>query len=134
MMQEYVSVLKNYAKFDGRARRKEYWMFFLIHVIILVVLQMLLGATVAGDISAVMSTGEMTGFSSIVLILYAAYGLGTLIPSIAAAVRRLHDTGRGGLYYLLILIPCVGPIILIVFLAEDSKPGANEFGENPKGL
>ncbi|MGI5231926.1 DUF805 domain-containing protein [Actinoallomurus sp. CA-142502] len=110
----YVAVLKNYAGFSGRAHRTEYWMFFLVNFVISVVLNIL-------------STWAKV-FSFIDLI----YALAVLIPSIAVGVRRLHDTGRTGWWTLIGLIPIIGTIILIVFLATDGQPGDNEYGPNPK--
>lgn len=113
-MNWYVAVLKNYAGFSGRARRTEYWMFVLVNFIISVVLNIL--ATWAKV------------FSLIDLL----YALAVLIPSLAVGVRRLHDTGRTGWWLLIGLIPIIGTIILIVFLATDGQPGGNEYGPNPK--
>ncbi|GLY80675.1 membrane protein [Actinoallomurus iriomotensis] len=113
-MNWYVAVLKNYAGFSGRAHRTEYWMFFLVNFVISVVLNIL-------------STWAKV-FSFIDLI----YALAVLIPSIAVGVRRLHDTGRTGWWTLIGLIPIIGTIILIVFLATDGQPGDNEYGPNPK--
>ncbi|MGW2560588.1 DUF805 domain-containing protein [Streptomyces sp. NPDC001514] len=111
-MSWYLAVLKNYAGFGGRARRKEYWMFVLFNVIFALVL---LGIGVALKTQ----------------IPYAVYLLGTLIPSLAAAVRRLHDTGRSGWWLLISFVP-FGGIVLLVFLASDGKPEENEYGVNPK--
>ena len=60
--------------------------------------------------------------------------LALLLPSLAVGVRRLHDIGKSGWFLLLALIPIVGSIILIVWLCEDSQPGVNEWGVNPKGF
>lgn len=65
-----------------------------------------------------------TVFSSIV-------SLGLLIPSLAIAVRRLHDTGRGGGWLFIGLIPLVGAIVLIIFFCQDSEMYANRFGDVP---
>lgn len=114
-MNWYLAVLKKYAVFEGRARRMEYWMFFLINFLIafaIIVIETMLG-----------SPG----------VLYFIYALAVLLPSIAVAVRRLHDTSRAGWWVLLIFIPFIGTIILIVLLLLDSTPGPNEYGPNPKG-
>jgi uncharacterized membrane protein YhaH (DUF805 family) len=66
-------------------------------------------------------------------VLAGLYSLAVLIPSIAVGVRRLHDTGRSGWWLLISLVPLIGIIVLIVFLATDSQPGANQYGPNPKG-
>ncbi|MFK4110531.1 DUF805 domain-containing protein [Streptomyces sp. NPDC002176] len=112
-MHWYVDVLKKYAVFSGRARRQEYWMFTLFSFIISVVLTILDNAL---DIN----------------FLATIYGLVVLLPSLAVTARRLHDTSRTGWWILLVLIPIVGAIILIVFLASEGKPEANEYGPNPK--
>lgn len=107
-------VLGNYATFSGRARRSEYWWFALTGVIVSVV------------VNVVSSVSDVAGLIGLV------YWLGTLIPSLAVAVRRLHDTGRSGWMLLLALIPIVGAIILIVFLASDSAKGSNKYGASAK--
>lgn len=117
-MNWYLDALKQYATFAGRARRTAFWMFFLINLIIDVVLSILWRATGLG----------------ILEIIYYLYALAVLIPGIAVTVRRLHDTGRSGGWWWIGLIPLVGWIILIVFCAEDSKPGPNQYGPNPKQL
>jgi len=115
-MNWYLDVLKKYAVFSGRARRKEYWMFVLFNLIITLVLA-LIERLVSGP-----------------GILANLYSLAMLIPGLAVAVRRLHDTNRSGWWILIGLVPIVGVIILIVFQAEDSQPGDNQYGPNPKGI
>ncbi|MBU6200710.1 MAG: DUF805 domain-containing protein [Acidobacteria bacterium] len=111
-------VLGNYATFSGRARRSEYWWFALTGVIVSIVLN------VVGSIS--------DGLNAVTGLVALVYWLGTLIPSLAVAIRRLHDTGRSGWMLLIGLIPLVGVIILIVFLASDSAKGSNTYGASPK--
>lgn len=113
-MNWYLAVLKNYAGFSGRARRTEYWMFFLFNLIITLVLD---------AIGMAIKQGSLLG---------GIYGLAVLIPGIAVAVRRLHDTGRSGWWLFIGLIPIVGTIVLIVFMATEGQPGDNEYGPNPK--
>jgi uncharacterized membrane protein YhaH (DUF805 family) len=120
-MNWYVGVLKKYAEFSGRARRMEYWMFVLFNIIISIVLSVV-------DALAGLRLESGQG------ILGTLYALAVLIPSIAVGVRRLHDTGRSGFWILIGLIPCIGAIVLIVFMIQDSQPGANEYGPNPKGV
>ena len=110
----YVGCLKNYAKFDGRARRKEYWMFVLGNFIIGFVLGFILG---------IIGAPTYIGY---------IYSLAVLVPSIAVTVRRLHDIGKSGVWYFINFIPCIGSIWLIVLLCQDSMPGENEYGVNPK--
>ena len=122
MIDYYKSVLKNYANFDGRARRSEYWYYTLMNVIIVITLEILLG--VGAMVSSVLAI--------IVGLLLIVYAIGTLVPSIAVMVRRLHDIGKSGWWYFIALIPLAGPIWLIVLLATDSQEGTNEYGVNPK--
>ena len=119
-MNWYLHVLKNYATFSGRARRKEYWMFFLFNVLISLGLGVL--DVVAGTYSVEYETGFFSGL----------YSLLVLIPSIAVGVRRLHDTNRSGWWILISLIPIIGVLVLFVFMCLDSQPGTNRFGVNPK--
>jgi len=118
-MSWYLEVLKKYAVFSGRARRKEYWMFFLINLLISAVLI---------AIDSLIGTFSQTGFG----LLQGLYSLAVLIPSIAVTVRRLHDTGRTGWWILIGLIPVIGGIVLLIFMLLDSQPGVNQYGPNPK--
>lgn len=115
-MDYYIAVLKKYAVFSGRARRKEYWMFVLFNFIISFIIS-LIGT-----------------FIETLLFLQYLYMLAILIPGIAVTVRRLHDTNRSGWWYFIVFIPIVGAIVLIVFLAQDSQSGENQYGPNPKEI
>ena len=119
-MNWYLHVLKNYATFSGRARRKEYWMFFLISALISIVLTLL--DILLGTYSMEYEAGLFSGLYSLLI----------LIPSIAVVVRRLHDSDRSGWWILISLIPLIGVIVLFVFICLDSQPGTNRFGANPK--
>ena len=119
-MNWYLHVLKNYATFSGRARRKEYWMFFLISALISIVLTLL--DILLGTYSVEYEAGLFSGLYSLLI----------LIPSIAVVVRRLHDTDRSGWWILISLIPLIGVLVLFVFTCLDSQPGTNRFGVNPK--
>ncbi|MFP4602456.1 MAG: DUF805 domain-containing protein [Halochromatium sp.] len=119
-MNWYLEVLRKYAVFTGRSRRKEYWYYFLINFLIITLL--LLVDNMLGTLDREAGMGLISGL----------YALAVLIPNLAVAVRRLHDTGRTGWWVLLALIPIVGPIVLIFFLIQDSVPGDNQYGPNPK--
>ncbi len=119
-MNWYIEVLKKYAVFSGRARRKEYWYFFLFNIIATIILGVIDGVT--GSFSPEVGMGLLSGI----------YTLAVLIPSIAVTIRRLHDTDRSGWWLLIILVPLIGAIVLLVFMVLDSKPGQNQFGSNPK--
>jgi uncharacterized membrane protein YhaH (DUF805 family) len=119
-MNWYLMVLKKYAQFSGRSRRKELWMFTLFNCIFswpLYILGLVFHENTLG---------------SIFLGLYFIYVLAVIVPCLAVSVRRLHDTGKSGWWLLIVLVPIVGPIVLLVFYVLDSQPGANEYGPNPK--
>jgi uncharacterized membrane protein YhaH (DUF805 family) len=115
-MSWYLGVMKKYAVFDGRARRKEYWMFFLMNVIIYVVL-----AFVGGMIGGMIGTAPGVDESPLVLI----YQLAVLIPALAVGVRRMHDTGHSGWWILF-------PIVNLVFAVTEGQKGENKYGLDPK--
>lgn len=110
------SVFTQYVGFNGRARRSEYWYWVLFNFIVSFVLGFL---------------GQFIGIFS---VLSSIYSLAVLLPSLAVCVRRLHDLGKQWTWLLLALIPLVGAIILIVFYCQDSQPGENQYGPNPKGM
>ncbi|MFC1503191.1 DUF805 domain-containing protein [Pseudomonadota bacterium] len=119
-MNWYLHVLKNYAVFRGRARRQEYWYFFLFNILISIAFSFV------DTLLATPGTEQGAG------VLGTIYSLAVLIPSIAVGVRRLHDTGRTGWWMLIGLIPLIGALVLIYFFVLDSQPGSNEYGVNPK--
>lgn len=112
-MDWYLKVLKQYADFNGRARRKEYWMFALFNLIITVGL---------GVVAGIIRTP----------ILGTLYTLAVLVPGLAVSVRRLHDIGKSGWTLLFGLIPIVGAILLIVWAASEGTSGNNPYGPDPK--
>jgi len=120
-MNWYLDVWKKFAVFQGRSRRKEYWYFLLCNVIAGMVLGVVDGLT--GMLDDATGIGLLSGL----------YMLAVLIPSLAVSVRRLHDTGRSGWWMLLGIIPLLGLVVLF-FAAQDSQPGDNHYGPNPKGV
>ena len=118
-MNWYLEALKKYAVFSGRSRRKEYWYFVLFNLIISFVL---------GLIDRFLGLTTEYGLG----ILGGLYSLAVLIPGLAVAVRRLHDTNRSGWWLLINLVPFVGPIIAIIFLVQNSDTGSNRYGPWPK--
>ena len=112
-MNWYLKVMRNYLNVDGRARRTEYWMYFLVYLGILIV---------AGIVDA------MIGIS----LLSALVGLAHLLPSITVGVRRLHDINRSGWWLLIALVPLIGWIIAIYWAVKEGNAGSNQYGANPK--
>ena len=118
-MEWYFKVLCQYTDFNGRARRKEYWMFSLFNLLFIfaaMILDNLLGITFG------------FGYGPI----YCLYALAVFIPSLAVVVRRLHDVGKSGWMYLIVFIPLIGAIWIFVLLLKDSEVGDNKYGPNPK--
>jgi uncharacterized membrane protein YhaH (DUF805 family) len=107
------SALRNYATFAGRARRSEFWFFFLFT---------LLAQAVAGIIDEAATRGVLGAVLSILL----------LLPSIAVGVRRLHDNGRSGWWLLLGLVPMIGWIVLLIWYCQPGEAGPNRFGPDPR--
>ena len=117
-----MKVLKeNYANFNGRARRSEFWYFMLVNFIVLAVFNILAG--VLGSMSSTLAT--ILGLVGLV------YNLAVIVPSIAVGVRRLHDTGKTGWMYLLMLVP-IANFYCLYLMTIDSDAGDNEYGPNPK--
>ena len=119
-MSWFLLALNKYATFTGRSRRSEYWFFGLFYLIFVVALAFVDG--LAGTYDQASGAGL---FSSI-------FALALFIPSLAVAVRRLHDTDRSGWWLLISLIPLIGAIVILVFVLMDSTPGENRYGPNPK--
>ncbi|WP_460218133.1 DUF805 domain-containing protein [Psychroserpens sp. MEBiC05023] len=117
----YLKVIRdNYLNFSGRARRKEYWMFILVQIIIVglfisyaSLIDNFLESEIAGSILGI-------------------YALATLIPWLALNVRRLHDINKSGIYIFINLIPIVGRIWYIVLVATEGDFGDNKYGPDPK--
>lgn len=124
------SVLNKYATFTGRARRSEYWWFFLCYSVI----QLVFNFASLGMMSGVMSGEISYDDPSYMLFMIASVviGLGLFLPSLAVTVRRLHDIGKSGWNILWGVIPIVGVIIVLVWMCQDSDVVANKYGESPK--
>jgi uncharacterized membrane protein YhaH (DUF805 family) len=105
-MNYYFKVWQNYATFSGRARRSEYWYFFLFNVSALILLSFI-GAAMGN------------------MIFYVLYALAALIPGIAVAVRRMHDVGKSGWF-------AIVPIYNLILVFTEGDSGDNEYGPDPK--
>lgn len=149
-MKWYLSALKKYAVFSGRARRKEYWTFVLFNMIFAIVARIIdtvlrncifvevyyRSVALETDLSQVQRMVDgFFGFFYRHLYggpIYIIYVLAILLPGLSVAVRRLHDVGKGWWYLFISLIPIAGPIWLLVLMCSDGTPGENQFGLNPK--
>jgi len=123
-MNWYLKVLKDYVNFNGRARRKEYWMFVLFNVIFGIVAQILdrMFGTTYGTVSSI---GTQSGY------IYTLYTLAVFLPALAVTVRRLHDIGKSG-WWFLIVFTIIGIIWLIVLTIMNGDQGENAYGPDPK--
>lgn len=111
---------RRFAEFSGRSRRKEYWMFTLLLVIVNVIV---------GIIETSLGLAGTLGYGPLSLVVM----LAILVPSIAVSVRRLHDTGRSGWWLLLVFLPIIGGLVLLIFFVLEGTKGPNEYGPDPKG-
>lgn len=109
------SGFENYVTFEGRSRRSAFWFWVLFAIL----------ASIAANI---LDAAIGVALFSILV------GLGLLLPGLAVSVRRLHDTGRTGWWILISLVPLIGFIVLLIFYAQDSDAGDNEYGPSPKGV
>lgn len=110
VLNNYVAVLKKFADFNGRARRSEYWYFFLVNVLVSIVFNFI---------------GMALNGSTFVGLLSTLYFLAVLVPSVAVAVRRMHDVGKPGWYALI-------PVYNLILACTEGTAGENEYGPNPK--
>lgn len=127
MLEWALMPLKRYADFRGRSRRKEYWMFALLTLIIYVVVLSFtgFGAVLGGDAAA----GASAGVGTLLLLVI---GLALFVPSLAVTIRRFHDQDKSGWFILLGFIPIVGGLILFVFMCLEGTRGENRYGPDPK--
>ena len=119
-MEWYIKVINSYSDFNGRSRRKEYWMFTLWNILFA-----LLAALLDYSFGIVY---PLVGYGPLSI----AYALFVLVPGIAVTLRRLHDIGKSGWMYLVAFIPIVGWIWLLILLIKEGDQGNNAYGEDPK--
>jgi uncharacterized membrane protein YhaH (DUF805 family) len=123
--------LSKYVTWKGRASRSEFWFFFLFVMLCLIVASIvdtILGTTFKA-VNPMTGLEQSAGYGYV----YMLVGLGLFLPNLSVMVRRLHDTGRSGWWYWIVLIPLVGAILLIVWFATKGTTGSNEYGEDPLG-
>jgi len=127
-MNWYLKGLKQFKNYEGRARRKEFWMFTLFHFLIILVISLI-------NFLLKYITNDFEGKDLIVQIIGTVMGvyiLAMIIPALALTVRRLHDVGKSGWMILISLIPIIGGIWLLILMFTDSNTGENQYGTNPK--
>jgi len=123
-MDWYLMVWRKYAEFNGRSRRKEYWMFALFNMLFCGVFEVM-----------ALMTFTSTKSSPLGILIFAVLGiycLAAIVPGLAVSVRRLHDIGMSGWLILIGLVPAIGGLVLLVMFLIDSNPGPNQYGPNPK--
>lgn len=123
-MKWYLKCLKQYFDFSGRARRKEYWLFCLFNLIIAYILNVIDSAIGLTFPVGIVELG----------ILGVIYSLLLFIPGLAVCVRRLHDIGKSGWFYLIGLIPLVGAIIVLIWFCKEGEHKTNKWGPDPKNI
>jgi uncharacterized membrane protein YhaH (DUF805 family) len=126
-MNWYLKVFKQYFDFSGRARRKEFWMFTLFHFLFIFTTTFLV-FFLTSDIY------EDTETNYVYVAIICTYLLISIIPSIALTIRRLHDTGKSGWLYLIVIIPYLGWFTIMIFACMEGNRGSNKWGPNPKGI
>jgi uncharacterized membrane protein YhaH (DUF805 family) len=129
-MEWYLKVMRdNYANFKGRARRKEYWMYTLIFTVLFIALM----AIMFSALSFSDETGTEAGPGVyLTVLLFFVLLVAHFIPSLALTVRRLHDTGKSGWWYLIVFVPYLGNFVIFIFTLIDGDEGENKYGPNPK--
>jgi uncharacterized membrane protein YhaH (DUF805 family) len=88
----------------------------------------IIAAILANIVDNVLGLAGSGGYGPVSML----YGLAVFLPGLALAIRRLHDTGRSGWWMLIGFLPLIGLIVLIIFFVQDSQPGSNQYGPNPK--
>ena len=121
---------RRYFEFTGRSRRREYWMFTLLYVLVSVAISVLLGTTQTFRAGFFVSTQLVTSGPGDVV--QDVFGLVSFIPGLAVTVRRLHDIDRSGWWFLLVFVPVLGWFTLLIFYCLDGTAGSNRFGPDPK--
>lgn len=119
MIEAYKKAWQNYANFSGRASRADYWWFTLANMLVSAAFSLL--GTMGGD----------SFLGTIIVAVSAIYSLAVFIPSLAVCIRRLHDIEKSGWWYLIVLVPCIGSIVFLVFCCMAGTPGDNKYGPDP---
>ena len=122
LMELYLSVWKNYVGFSGRATRTEYWLFVIVNAILVSLL---------GGMSVLIRSGESDPTLDPMFYIYIAFNIAIFLPTLAVTVRRLHDSGKTGLWILIGLVPIIGEVVLFVLMLLGSQKSDNKYGPVP---
>lgn len=112
-MKEYIDAYKKYVQFDGRASLRQFWMYILIHFLIIIAL------------------GFTTDYFNFASPLFGIYILSGILPTISISVRRLHDSGKGGEWWFIRFVPLIGFIWFIALMLSEEDVLVNKYGPNP---
>ena len=121
-MKWYLKAFSQYAVFQGRARRKEYWMFFICNYIVTAILGGVSSLIASNASSPVLIAGAVSGIYALIIFL----------PSLAVSIRRMHDIGKSGTWLLISLIPLIGTIWYFLLTCKSGNYGDNIYGPDPK--
>jgi len=121
-------ITRHYVDFSGRASRSQYWYFVLYYFLISLLLAFIDILVINPMLGATPEQAAQGGFLQMI------FGLALFLPYLGIGVRRLHDIGRSGWWLLLSFIPLIGVLVLLYWFVQDSQPGSNEYGPNPKGV
>ena len=129
-MEWYLKVMRdNYSNFEGRARRKEYWMYNLIFTVLFIALMTIMFSALSFSDETGIETGPGVYLT---VLLFFVFLVAHFIPLLALTVRRLHDTGKSGWWYLIVFIPYLGNFVIFIFTLIGGDEGDNKYGPNPK--
>lgn len=134
------SVFRNYANFHGRARRKEFVMFYIFKNLVyaaLILFALIIGVSGASGYRSSRQFGSLIALmideATIVVVIWNIFSLVMLIPGMAVTSRRLHDIGKSGAYLIPSLIPLIGQVLILIWAFHDGHPWTNQYGPDPKG-
>ncbi len=123
-MNDFIIPYRRYVDFSGRSDRKEFWYYLLFYVIV---------AAMLSVVDRTLFPHTLDGDGDYLQPLTSIFAIGSLVPSIAVSIRRMHDTGRSGWWVLIWLIPIIGWIWALVLCAQKGQPEPNAYGEPPEG-
>lgn len=133
----YMSAMRKYFTFSGRAPRREFWMYVLVYVVGAVILSFVDAALFGYNTDASSSSTGINASASVNSVFGLIWALAHFIPGLAVSVRRLHDIGKTGWWILIGIIPLVnfiGIFVLLYWYIKKSDEGTNDYGDNPYGL